>query len=251
MPSHVLKTLDLTTLRVALDHLEEFGPAATWPDPEADPAGCVYLAYVGEEQLAVLAARLPHVEVLFRTPADPPRNKVVRKVFARPAVLHVLRFALPDEREFDPFVRDLAGVNRRHWRVLPGGQGRVRIEFEVNSVRPHPGHTVLIGRVHEANVRVGDAFKEMSWRPWLSKPVGGSRVGRPIVRHAVALRVEAIEAYGRARDSLSQGMTGGLRLTGAGQTRLRKIDPSTKNGAWLLTGERVAGPGAGASRPQE
>jgi hypothetical protein len=122
MPKHILKTLDLTTLLVALDHVEEFGPAATRPDPDADPGGCAYLAYIGDAQLAALAARLPHAEVLFRTPGAAGRNKVVRKVFSKPAVWHVLRFAYPDEQVFAPFVRDLASVDRKYWRVQTAAQ---------------------------------------------------------------------------------------------------------------------------------
>ncbi len=94
MAKQILKHLDLTTLAVALDHLEENGAAAC-PDPLSAPGECVYLRYIGPDQLATLAARLPHVEVVFRTVAAPPRNKVVRKVFSKPAILHLLRFPVP------------------------------------------------------------------------------------------------------------------------------------------------------------
>jgi hypothetical protein len=119
MPKQVLKTLDLTTLLVALDHVEEFGPAAVRPDPDAKPAECAYLTYIGDDQLAALAARLPHLDVRFKTPGAAGRSMVVRKVFSKPAVWHVLRFAFPDEREFAPFVRDLGSVDRKYWRVQP------------------------------------------------------------------------------------------------------------------------------------
>jgi hypothetical protein len=121
MPKHALKTLDLPTLLVALDHGEEFGPAAARPDPDANPSECAYLTYIGDAQLAALAARLPHVEVLFKTPGAAGRNQVVRKVFSKPAVWHVLRFVFRDEQEFAPFVRDLGSVDRKYWRVQPAG----------------------------------------------------------------------------------------------------------------------------------
>jgi hypothetical protein len=122
MPKHSLKALDLTTLLVALDHVEEFGPAAVLPDPATNPANCVYLTYIGDSQLETLAARLPHVYVQFKTPGAAGRNKVVRKVFSKPAIWHVLRFAFPDEREFASFVRDLESVDRKYWRLLTDGQ---------------------------------------------------------------------------------------------------------------------------------
>jgi len=121
MPKHVLKTLDQTALLIALDHAEEFGLDAVRSDPDANPDACVYLAYIGDEQLHALAARLPHVEVLFRMPGSAGRNRVFRKVFSGPAVWHVLRFAFPDEGQFAPFVRDLGSVDRKYWRVLPAG----------------------------------------------------------------------------------------------------------------------------------
>lgn len=118
MAKRVLKTLDLTTLLVALDHLEEHGPAGTVPDPYGRPAECVYLAYTGDAHLAALTARLPHVSVLFRTPANGPRSKVVRPVFDKSAVLYALRFSFPNEQDFIPFVRELATVDAKHWKVL-------------------------------------------------------------------------------------------------------------------------------------
>ena len=114
----VLKTLDLTALLVALDHLEEYGPNVTVPLPYARPAECVYLAYIHNAHLAALAARLPHVMVLFRTPADGPRNKVVRPVFDKTAVLYVLQFCFPGSTEFAAFVRDLGPISPRRWAAL-------------------------------------------------------------------------------------------------------------------------------------
>jgi hypothetical protein len=114
----------------------------------------------------------------------------------------------------------------------------VRIEFGASQVWPGSDHTILAGRAHEAGILLGDEFTALVWTPWLPEPVGGSRVGEPTVRHAVALRVETIEAYGRSLDFLSSGMTGALRLSGAGQELLRAVDPSRRDGAWLLVGER-------------
>jgi hypothetical protein len=114
----VLKALDLTTLLVALDHFEEHGPPAAGPEPYARPAECVYLAYIGEPHLEALTARLPHATVLFRTPADGPRGKVVRPVFDKAAALYVLRFCFPGDDGFLAFVRDLAPINPRRWAVL-------------------------------------------------------------------------------------------------------------------------------------
>lgn len=122
MPKHVLKSLDLTTLLVALDHVEEHGPPTALPDPETSPGECVYLAYIGEAHAAALAARLPHADVLFRTPGAGARSKVVRKVYNKAAILHILRFCFPNGDEFQPFVRELSRVDRKYWRVLQPGE---------------------------------------------------------------------------------------------------------------------------------
>jgi hypothetical protein len=126
MPKHVLETLDLAKLNLALDHAVESGLAAIRPDPEEDSACCVYLAYVGDAQLAAFAARLPHIEVQFTMPGNWLPNKVVRKVFSKPAVWHVLRLAFADESEFAPCVRDLESVHRKYWRVLPAAKERAK-----------------------------------------------------------------------------------------------------------------------------
>lgn len=118
MAKQVLKSLDLTTLLVALDHHDEYGPPAATPDPYADPAACVYLTYAGEQQAAALAQRLPHVEVLFITPGVGDRRKIVRKVFGKPAIEYVLRFSFAKSKEFLPFVRDLGRIDRKYWKVL-------------------------------------------------------------------------------------------------------------------------------------
>ena len=117
MAKQSLRTVDVTALLVALDHLEEKGPATAVPDPNTAPAECVYLKYVGAEQAEALASRLPHVHVLFRTPGGSGNNKEVRRVFSKAAILHVLRLVFPADQDFAPFVRDLASVNPKYWRV--------------------------------------------------------------------------------------------------------------------------------------
>lgn len=118
MARQILKTLDLTALLVALDHFEEHGPPAVTPDPYAGTAGCVYLAYIGDEHLHALTTRLPHATVRFRTMATGPRAVVDRPVFDRAAVLYVLRFCFPGDDSFLEFVRDLAPINPRRWSLL-------------------------------------------------------------------------------------------------------------------------------------
>jgi hypothetical protein len=118
VPKHALKSLELTTLLVALDHLEEYGPGAALPDPYEHPGECVYLAYTGEEQLAALAGRLPHADVLFSTPGAGEHRKVARKVFNKAAILHLMRFSFPTGDEFAPFVRGLDTVDRKYWTVM-------------------------------------------------------------------------------------------------------------------------------------
>jgi hypothetical protein len=122
----------------------------------------------------------------------------------------------------------------------------MRIEFGAYQVWPHPDHTILAGRVHEADILLGDVFTAFAWTPWVTKPVDGSRVGEPTVTHPVELRVEGIEAYQRPLELLSSGMTGALKLTGPGRELLRAVDPAARDGAWLLVGERHAEPGAAA-----
>ena len=122
MPKHILKTLDLTTLLVALDHLEEYGPSSALPDLETIPGECAYLTYIGEEHITALADRLPHADVQFKTPGKAGKNKVVRKLFNKAALVHVLKFAYPTGPDFMPFVRPLGGVDKKYWRILlPSG----------------------------------------------------------------------------------------------------------------------------------
>jgi hypothetical protein len=114
----------------------------------------------------------------------------------------------------------------------------LRIEFGAYQVWPHPAYTLLAGRVYNADILLGDMFTLLAWTPWLSEPVNGSRRNEPTITHTISLRVESIEAYRQALDFLSSGMTGTLTLTGFGQELLQSINPSAKNGEWLLIGER-------------
>lgn len=120
MAKQVLKTLDLTTLLVALDHLDDYGPNATAPDPESLPDECVYLTHIGETHVAALAQRLLHIDVFF------PEAGVVRKVFHKQAIFHVFQFAFPNGPDFTLFVRDLASLNKRYWRLLDAAGKPVR-----------------------------------------------------------------------------------------------------------------------------
>lgn len=114
----VLKSLELTTLLVALDHLEEYGPGMAVPDPYEKPAECVYLTYVGEAQAEALANRVPHHNVTFHVPGGAGKNRVVRRVYSKAAITHVLKFCFPRSRAFVPFVRSLKTVAPEYWRVL-------------------------------------------------------------------------------------------------------------------------------------
>jgi hypothetical protein len=114
----------------------------------------------------------------------------------------------------------------------------MRIAFGSYHVWPHSDHALLAGRVGEADLLLGDVCTELAWTPWLLEPVNRSRVSDHTVRHAIALRVEGIEACQRILDFLSSGMTGALKLTGSGQELLRAVDPSARDGTWLLVGER-------------
>jgi hypothetical protein len=118
MSERTLRGVDPTALAVALDHLEEHGPSAALPDPKTHASECVYLKYAGEALLRALAARLPHADVRFKTMGGQGRGMVVRKVFSKAAMLHLLRFLFPDDEDFAPYVRDLASVDRKYWKVL-------------------------------------------------------------------------------------------------------------------------------------
>jgi hypothetical protein len=122
----------------------------------------------------------------------------------------------------------------------------MRIEFGAYQVWPHPEYTILAGRVHESDILLGNLFTVLAWTPWLAEPVNGTRVGEPTITHAVELRVEGIEAYRHSLEFRSSGMTGALKLTGAGREMLRAVDPAARDGAWLLVGERHAEQGASA-----
>jgi hypothetical protein len=120
MAKRVLKTLELTTLLVALDHLEEYGPSAAVPDPYEVPGECVYLAYLGDAHAAALAERLPYRNVKFSVPTT---SGIVRKVYRKAAILHLMRFSFPNSEEFVPFVRGLDTVDRKYWIVM-GANGK-------------------------------------------------------------------------------------------------------------------------------
>ena len=115
MPKHVLKSLELTTLLVALDHLEEYGPSAAVPDPYETPGACVYITYIGDAHAKALAARVPYRNVKFSVPTT---AGVVRRVYCKAAILHLMRFAFPKSEEFVPFVRGLDTVDRKYWTVM-------------------------------------------------------------------------------------------------------------------------------------
>jgi hypothetical protein len=112
-----LRTLDPVALAVALDRAEEDGIASQAPDPARHPADSVYLKYAGDEQLDLIAARLPHVTVQLRTPAGAGRNKKLVKVFHKPAIDHVLGFLLAAE-DVARGTRSLDTVDRKYWKVL-------------------------------------------------------------------------------------------------------------------------------------
>jgi hypothetical protein len=120
MAKHLLlRRVDLTALSVALDHAEEHGPwKVDKPDPQAAPAECIYLRYAGAEQVELLARRLPHAEVQFSTLASGPKRKVVRKVFHKATILHILAFLFREEDAAEQFVRSLDTVSKRCWKAL-------------------------------------------------------------------------------------------------------------------------------------
>lgn len=118
MPKQIFRTLELTTLLVAFDHLEEYGPPAALPDPYAAPGECVYLKYVPDAHAAALAERLSHADVAFKIPGGVGKSRQVRKVFSKAAILHVLKFSFPTGEDFAPFVRDLSTVNYKYWKLL-------------------------------------------------------------------------------------------------------------------------------------
>src|SRR5262245_12589947 len=111
MAKQVLRSVDPDALAVALDSAEEHGLVRTAPDPDKAPENCVYLKFAGPEQLEVLASRLPHVKVQFRTMGGAGRSKVVREVFHKTVILHVLRFVFPSDQDFEPMLRALSTVD--------------------------------------------------------------------------------------------------------------------------------------------
>ena len=118
MPKRILRDIEMATLLVALDHLEEHGPGLAAPDPGADPAGSAYLTYIGEEHASAIAARVAFAEVRFRVPGEAGKSVIVRKVYRKDALVHLLRFCFPNGPDFMPFVRSLDRIDHKYWRVL-------------------------------------------------------------------------------------------------------------------------------------
>ena len=118
----------------------------------------------------------------------------------------------------------------------------MRIEFAVDEAWPHPAHTTIAGRVHEADIALGDVFTVLVRAARLRQAAGGTGVSESPVAHPVTLRVDGIEAYRHSLELLSSGMTGLLKLTGLGQDLLQMVDPSEGYGSWLLIGDKHAEP---------
>ncbi len=119
MAKQLLRSVDLAALSIALDHAEEHGPwKVDKPDPQTAPAECVYLRYAGAAQIELLARRLPHADVQFSTLASGPRRKVVRKVFHKATILHLLAFLFREEEGAERFICSLDTVNKKYWRAL-------------------------------------------------------------------------------------------------------------------------------------
>jgi len=118
VPKQIFKTLELTTLLVAFDHLEEYGPPAAVRNPYDAPDECVYLKYVPDEHAAALAERLPHADVAFKVPGAAGHSRQVRKVFSKAAILHILKFSFPTEPDFASHMRVLSTVGEEYWKVL-------------------------------------------------------------------------------------------------------------------------------------
>lgn len=82
-------------------------------------------------------------------------------------------------------------------------------------------HCWAIGRCGDLPVRVGDVFDALyKYEPPASLDAYAHKANRSNGEIHVALRVEAIQAYGREIDHLSPGMTGTLVLSGAGGQQL-------------------------------
>lgn len=116
MAKQTLRSLDLVALAVALDRAEEEGLTSQAPDPGQRPSECVYLRYVGPEQLGVICTRLPHATIQLRTMGGAGNNKKILPVFHRPAILHVLGFLFAEAGI--QYTRSLDTVDRKYWKVL-------------------------------------------------------------------------------------------------------------------------------------
>src|SRR4051812_43931110 len=100
----------------------------------------------------------------------------------------------------------------------------MRIEFAVDEAWLHPGHTMIAGRVHEAEIALGDVFTVLVRVARLREAPSGTSVSESTVAHPVTLRVDGIEAYRNSLELLSSGMTGLLKLTGLGQNLFKMVD---------------------------
>jgi hypothetical protein len=118
----------------------------------------------------------------------------------------------------------------------------MRIEFAVDEAWPQPGHTMIAGRVHEADIALGDVFTVLVRAVRLREAANGTDISESTATHLVTLRVAGIEAYRHSLELLSSGMTGHLKLTGMGQDLLQLVDLSEGYGSWLLIGDKHAQP---------
>ncbi len=118
MAKQVLRSVDPEALAVALDSAEEHGLLLTAPDPDKAPEQCVYLRYAPLAQLELLASRLPYAKVQFGTMGGAVKYKIVRPVFHRAVIQHVLRFVFPSDQDFEPMLRALSTVDKKYWKVV-------------------------------------------------------------------------------------------------------------------------------------
>lgn len=83
-------------------------------------------------------------------------------------------------------------------------------------------HRWVMGRCGEASLCVGDEFGSLyEYEPPASLDAYARNASRMNGETQVALRVEAIQAYGRHLDHLGPGMTGTLVLSGTGCEHLK------------------------------
>jgi hypothetical protein len=113
------------------------------------------------------------------------------------------------------------------------------IAFGVERVKDRgPVSVTVDGRNFEGDLSVGDTFTRLYN---LTPAPGADRYGGPEVRvndRGVALRVEAIRAYGRNWTVLDHGLTAELELAGVGADL---VEPRDVLGV-ALSGPNVQGP---------